>query len=82
MNKTKYDVDDKEWSLLLFAVNTNAKKRSSLHSRYYAEACNEWRGHLRGFAPGQRSSEETSQHWRHCIGFDRPGNRTLDLPHR
>ena len=39
-------------------------QKSNLHytrSRYYAEACKKWRGHLRGFAPGQRSSEKTSQ---------------------
>ena len=38
--------------------------KSSLYSRYYAEACNEWRVHLRGLVPGQHSSEETSQRWR------------------
>ena len=41
---------------------------------------------LRGLAPGQHSSEETSQRWRgswqHCVLFDRPGNRTPDLPRR
>ena len=28
------------------------------------EACNEWRDHLRGLAPGQHSSDETSLRWR------------------
>ena len=37
-----------------------SKTKSSLYSRYYAEACNEWRIHLRGLAPGQHSFEETS----------------------
>ena len=36
----------------------------SLYSRYYAEACNKWWGHLRLSAPGQHSSEESSQRWR------------------
>ena len=34
--------------------------KSSLYSRYYTEACNEWRHsawtHLRGIAPGQRTN--------------------------
>ena len=42
----------------------NTKIKSSLYSRYYAEVCNERRDHLRGLAPGQHSSEETSQRWR------------------
>ena len=37
---------------------------SSLYSRFYIEACNEWRDHLRDLASGQHSSEETSQWWR------------------
>ena len=36
--------------------------------------------HLRGLTPGQHSSEETSQRWRQCIRFDRPWNRTPDIP--
>ena len=36
----------------------------SLYSPYYAEACNELRGPLRGLAPEQHSSESTSQRWR------------------
>ena len=43
------------------------KIESSLHSRYYTEACNEWRGqwgHFRGYACGQHNYEETSQRWR------------------
>ena len=41
--------------------------------------------HLRGLAPGQHSSEETSQRWRvvgDTVSFDLPGSRTPDLPHR
>ena len=60
--------------------------KSSLYSRYYAEACNERRIHLRGLASGQHSSEETSQ-WLQavrdiCLRFDWAGNRSSDLPHR
>ena len=36
--------------------------------------------HLCDLAPGQHSSEETSHCWRHFVRFDRPGNRTTDLP--
>ena len=35
--------------------------------------------HLRGLAPGQHSSEETSQRCRHSIRFDQRANRTPDL---
>ena len=39
--------------------------------------------HFCGLAPGQQSSEETSQRWRQCVRFDWPGRiRTSDLPHR
>ena len=34
--------------------------------------------HLRGVAPEQHCSEETS----HCVRYDLPGVRTHDLPHR
>ena len=37
------------------------KIKSSLYSRYYAEACNEWRGPSLPLRPGQHSSEDTSQ---------------------
>ena len=37
---------------------------------------------LSGLAPGQHSSKETTQRWRHCIRFYRPGNRTHDLRRR
>ena len=39
-----------------------SKIKSSLQSRYYTQTCVTSGGaHLRGLAPGQRSSEETSQ---------------------
>ena len=37
---------------------------------------------LRGLAPGQHSSEDTSQRWPHCVRFYRPRFRTPDLPCR
>ena len=38
------------------------KIKPLLYSQYYIVACSEM--HLRSLAPGQRSSEETSQRWR------------------
>ena len=38
-----------------------------LYLQCYAEACNEWRGHLRGSAAEQHCSEETSQ-WLRPVG--------------
>ena len=35
--------------------------------------------HLRGSAPGQHSSEETSHRCLHCVRYYRPGNRTLRI---
>ena len=37
--------------------------------------------HLRVLAPGQHSADETSQRWRRCVRFKRPGNWTPDLQH-
>ena len=51
---------------------------ASLYSRYYAEACNQWRDPSPRSVPGQHSSEETM----HRVQFDGLGNRTSDLPHR
>ena len=39
---------------------SNQKIKSLLYSKYYVEACNSGVIHLRGLAPGQRSSKETS----------------------
>ena len=54
-----------------------------LFSRYYVEACNEWRD------PSPRLNTWTTQirrniaavtsRWRHCIRFDRPRNQTADM---
>ena len=38
--------------------------------------------YLCGSAPAQRSSEETSLRWQHCVRCNQPGNRTPNLPHR
>ena len=46
---------------------TQTKIKSSLHSRCYTEACNEWRVHLCVLASGQLSSEKTSQR-RRAVG--------------
>ena len=51
-------------SLILSLIFVYQHIKSSSYSRYYTEACNEWRVHLRGFAPEQHSCEETSQQWR------------------
>ena len=40
--------------------------KSSLYSRYYAEACYSG-AHHHCLAPGQHSSEETSQWWRAVV---------------
>ena len=49
--------------LILWNKDIAAKKdkvknkiKSSLYSRCYAEACNEWRDHLRGLTPGQHKN--------------------------
>ena len=63
-------------------IESDQKIKSLLYSRYYAEACDERWGPSWGLAPGQHSSEETSQwwrvvgEWRHYVQFDPPGNRT------
>ena len=56
-----------------------SKIKSSLYSRCYAEACIEWRAHLRGLAPVtqlRRSGAAAASHWRHCIRFEGLGIRT------
>ena len=61
-------------------LHRKKKIKSSLYSRLYAETCNEW------WSPSPWLSTWTTQLrrniaavvscWRHCIRFDRPGNRT------
>ena len=36
---------------------------------------------FRDSAPGWHISKETSQRWQLCVWFNRPRNRTTDLPH-
>ena len=60
-----------------YEINQNQKIKSSLHSPYYAEACNELRG------PSPRLSAWTTQlrrnvatvasRWRHCVDLTGPG---------
>ena len=47
---------------MIIIFNVRKKIKSSLYSRYYAEACNEWGGvHLHSLAPGHYNFEDTSQ---------------------
>ena len=51
-----------------FHLRSGSKNiKSSLYSRHYAEAYNEWRCPSPRLAPGQHSSEKTSQ-WRRGVG--------------
>ena len=54
---------------------------SSLYSRDCAEACVEWRTHLRSLVSSNTTSAMEDL-WRYCDRFDRPGNRTPDLSNR
>ena len=53
------------------------KIKSSLYSRYYAEACNEWRGpspRLSAWATQLRKNVATvASRWRHCADLTGPG---------
>ena len=55
-------------------VKKKSKIKPALSSRYYAEACNEWRIHLCCLAPGlHRNIAAIASRWRHCVRSDRPG---------
>ena len=61
---------------MIFVYSSNQKIKSSLYSRYYAEACNEWRGlspRIGAWAtiPKKRRKGEASR-WRHCVRCDWP----------
>ena len=75
-----------EWLLSEMRRLVVKSKNLSLYSRYYAEVCNEWGGaspQLSARATQlQRNVPTVASHWRHCVRFHRPGNRTPDLPHR
>ena len=50
---------------VIIALLWENKIKTSLYSRYYAEACKEWRAlYLRLIALGQHSYEETPRRWR------------------
>ena len=61
------------------------RNKAGLYSRYYAEACNEWRDPsplLSAWATQlRRNIAAVASRWRHCVRFDRPGNRTPNLTH-
>ena len=63
-----------------FPKNQNQTK-SSLYSRYYAEACNELRGpspRLSAWATQLRSNVATvASRWRYCVAFTSPGIEPL-----
>ena len=55
--------------------------KPSLYSRYYAEACNEWRSPSSRFSAWQHSSDETSQWWWQCADLTSLGiERRLPAP--
>ena len=63
------------------------KNQSLLYSRYYALACNEWWGsslRLSAWAihAAPKIRRKGGEPLRTLCQFDRPGNRTPDLPHR
>ena len=55
----------------------NFKTKSSLYSRYYAEACNEWRVQsplLSAWATQRRKNvAAVASRWRHCADLTGPG---------
>ena len=63
-SKIRYNTLGRELSSSGNVTKIKFKIKSLLYSRYYTEACSEWRVYLRGYrAPGQYSSEEMSQRW-------------------
>ena len=59
------------------------KIKSSLHSRYYAEACNEWREpspRLSAWAAQlRRNVAAVASRWRHCADLTVPGFESRPL---
>ena len=57
--------------------NVQIKIKSSLHSRYYAEACNEWRGPSPRFSAWEtqlrRNVATVTIVWQHCADLTDPG---------
>ena len=61
----------------MYSDNATQKIKSLLHSPYYAEACNEWRGPstwLSAWATQLRTNVATvASRWRHCADLTGPG---------
>ena len=59
------------------------KIKSLWYSRYYAEACNEWRNPSPGLSAWTpqlwKNIAAVASCWRHCVPLDRPGNQTQNL---
>ena len=57
-------------------IANESKIKSSLYSRYYAEACNEWRGsslRLSAWATQlRRNVAAVASRWRHCADLTGP----------
>ena len=60
-----------------FENSNQIKIKSSLYSRYYADACNEYRGpspRLSTWATQlRRNVAAVASHWRHCVDLTDPG---------
>ena len=61
----------------VFVTFVSFKSKSSLYSRHFAEACNEWRGpslRLSAWTTQQRTNVATvASRWRHCADLTGPG---------
>ena len=62
---------------------SDPKINYSLYSRHYGKACNEWRepsSRLSAWGTQlRRNVAAVASRWRHCVRFDRPGNRNHSL---
>ena len=76
----------KRWSVYFsyFLWFSLSKIKSSLYSHYYTEACNEWRDPFPLLCVWAtqlwRNVSAVTSRRRHCVRFDRPRNRTPNLP--
>ena len=54
--------------------------KTSSYSRYYAQACNQWRGpsprHSAWVTQLRKNVAVVASSWRHCVLFNQPGTRT------
>ena len=53
-----------------FIVCAQTLQEFLVYSQYYVETCNKWRCPPCGIVPGQHSSKEIAQQWRHFTRFD------------